>query len=108
MKKYLQTIHQRSPAHKKRFALLASGGTTLIIFGIWSLVMFGGKSTVVAVTAEGGAPPEAVVSPFEEIKGGVANSIDAVKSQMDQIKQTIQSVNLEDEYQQARDQALTN
>lgn len=114
MKKYLSTIHQRSPAHKRRFALLVSGGVTLIIFSIWSLVVFGNGNAIVANQPSDLSGPTVVennpntVSPFDDVKGGIANSIDAVKQQFDQIKQAVGSVNLQNKYQETRDQALTN
>ena len=114
MKKYLSTIHQRSPAHKRRFALAVSGGATLIIFAIWSLVVFGNSNVTVADQNTSASNPTVVannsntVSPFEDLSGGVANSIDAVKQQFNQIKQAVTSTNIQDKYQETRDQALTN
>ncbi len=107
MKEYLKTIHQRSSAHKRRFALLVSGGATLFIFGIWSLVVFGSKGVTVADTTTQ-AGNQNVVSSFEDIKGGVANSLEAVKNQVNQVKQAITTTNVENKYQEVRDQALSN
>ena len=114
MKKYLSTLHKRSPAHKKHFALVVSGGATLIIFGIWSMVVFGNSNAVVANQTSNDSNTVVAtdntnaVSPFDDVKGGVANSIDAIKQQFNQITQTVGSLNVQDKYQEVRNQALTN
>ena len=48
MRQYLSTLHKRPHKHKKRFALLASGGFTLLIFAIWATVNFSGGEAVAA------------------------------------------------------------
>jgi hypothetical protein len=109
MKNYLRTIHQRSPAHKKRFALLVSGSITLVIFGFWSLVNFSGQAVVVANRdADNSGVPSNTVSPFEDLSGGVANTIDAIKNQFGQVKQAVGSVDVQNKYNEARNQALSN
>jgi ABC-type lipoprotein release transport system permease subunit len=111
MKKYLSTLHQRSPAHKKRFALIVSGGSTLLIFGVWAFVVFGGMNSTVSNDTQNKivvANPQNEVSPFDDLKGGVANAVDAVKQQFDQVKESINSANIQNKYEEARDQALTN
>ena len=113
MKKYLSTIRERSTAHKKGFALIVSGGFTIFIFSIWSLTTFSNANVVVAKAPSTDNVPTAVsnndvVSPFENLSGGVANSIDAIKQQFNKIKQSVGSVNIQNQYQDARDQALTN
>ena len=112
MKKYLSTIHQRSPAHKRRFALVVSGGITLIIFTIWSFVTFANTNPSLANQNSNSTDNQkqnlTAVSPFADLSGGVANTIDAVKQQINQIKQAVSSSNIQNQYQQVRDQALTN
>ncbi len=108
MKQYLKNIHTKSPAHKKRFALLVSGGTTLLIFSIWSMVVFGGSGAKVADVPEAKVENTNTASPFGDIKSGVANSFEAVKEQVKEIGDTLNSTNFESEYQQVRDEALTN
>lgn len=110
MKEYLRTIHQRSPAHKRRFALITSGVITLTIFGLWSLVVFGNQAAQVAEVPSPIQDTSTVVapSPFGDIKDGVANSLDAIRQQFNHIKQTVTSVNLENKYQEVRNQALSN
>ena len=114
MRKYLATIHQRSPAHKKRFALLVSGGTTLIIFALWALVVFGGQSIQTSDNSNAVTVATAPVvnsntpSPFDDVKGGVANVFEALKNQFDQVKQSATSIDIQNKYNEARDQALSN
>ncbi len=102
----MRTIHQRSHAHKQRFALLTSGGITLMIFGIWSLVVFGGRTAQVAEAPVVEVKAVDAESPFEGLKGGVANSFNAVKEQAEKIKETIANVNVETKYQEVRNEAL--
>jgi len=117
MKKYLSTIHQRSTAHKKRFALAVSGSITLIIFGLWSLIVFGDNSPKVVQTSDNSvvisnqtdnsnAVP--TISPFDGIKDGVANVFSAIKNQVEQLTHTAGSINIQNKYNEARDQALSN
>lgn len=115
MKRYLATIHQRSPAHKKHFALAVSGIITLTIFGIWSFVVFGSKNPILA---ENPSPSVAVVSasvdnanmssPFDDISSGIANVFEVIKNQFVQVKQTVNSIDVQNKYEEARNQALTN
>jgi hypothetical protein len=118
MKNYLRTIHQRSPAHKKRFALAVSGIITLTIFGLWSMVVLGNQTpmiadnanSVVAVSAPANPPvggPNAI-SPFDDISNGVANIFGAIKNQFEQTKQSVGSINVQNKYEEVRNQALTN
>ncbi len=85
MRTYISTLHQRSDGHKKRFALAVSGGVTMIIFSIWTLVNFGqggvlaqnenelvnSNSQKVAEVSE--------VSPLESIGASVSSSFAALK-----------------------------
>ena len=115
MKQYLRTIHQRSPAHKKRFALAVSGCVTLTIFGVWSFVVFGNKNPILA---ENPNPSVAVVSvsadnsnvssPFDDISSGIAGVFEAIKNQFGQVKQSVNSIDVQNKYEEVRNQALTN
>lgn len=77
MKKYLKELPNKSHGHKKRFALLASGGFTLLIFAIWSFVMFGPEPQV-AEDSTGpvnlAAVSQAEVTPFENVFVGIKDS----------------------------------
>ncbi len=88
MRKYLSTIHQRSDTHKKNFAFAVSGGTTLMIFAIWTMVNFGNGG----VMAQGNQQPTtnnpqlatnnsqlvAEVSPLQSIGASVSSTFDAI------------------------------
>jgi hypothetical protein len=79
MKKYLSTIHQRSPEHKKRFALVVSGCFTLLIFAGWSLVMFGPKPEVAKETSgpvnlAAVAVSQTGVTPFESLSSSLKSA----------------------------------
>ncbi len=92
MRTYLSTLHEKSDSHKKRFALLVSGGATMIIFTIWSLVNFGNggvlaqnendlvnsESKRVATVSE--------VSPLESIGASVSSSFAALGEAWDTLK----------------------
>lgn len=72
MRKYLATLHTKPDHHKKRFAFLVSGGVTLFLFMIWTLVTFGEGGTL-AQTVEENNNNE--VSPFESISAGAGESV---------------------------------
>ena len=82
MRKYLATLHKRSPHHKKRFALLTSGAFTLSLFAVWALVNFG----------EGEATPAAaeksleVVSPFDSLKNEAQAGFSSLRKSFDGLK----------------------
>lgn len=116
MKQYLKTIHERSPAHKKRFALTVSGIITLTIFGIWSFVVFGNKNLILAenqnsnvtVVSNTAVDNSKVTSPFDDISSGIAGVFEAIKNQFGQVKQTVNSIDVSNKYDEVRNQALTN
>ena len=118
MRKYLATIHTRSDKHKKRFAFVSSAAVTLIIFGVWSAIEFKPQDIVASnnqliptqvagasAALQGGlqTDPE---SPFEALKGGFQNIFSALKQGVDQTKTTIQSVDVNQQYQAVRNEAL--
>ena len=85
MKTYLATIHQKSPEHKRLFALVVSSSITLIIFGVWSLVTFGRSSQTVADAPRDAGTLEAPI-PLDDIKSGLANSFEAVRGQINSLQ----------------------
>ncbi|MBX4199140.1 hypothetical protein KW800_02630 [Candidatus Parcubacteria bacterium] len=77
MKKYIMELHKKPLHHKKRFALLTAGSTTLVIFAFWSAIMFAAPSKVVesADTAVNlAAVPTSGVTPFQNIFHGIESS----------------------------------
>ena len=76
MKKYLKELPNKSHKHKKRFALLASGGFTLVMFAVWSFVMFAPEPQLADETGPVNlaAASTAEVTPFENIVDGMKES----------------------------------
>lgn len=99
MRKYLSTIHQKSPEHKRLFALIVSSSVTLIIFGIWSLVTFGRTSQTVADASKDMGTLEAPI-PLEDIKSGLANSFEAVRGQINSLQENGSTVDTNTTYGQ--------
>ena len=91
MRHYLSTLHQRSDSHKKRFALFTSAGTTLLIFGIWASVNFGGADATLAQEKVS----EVEVSPLRSLLGEVGASLGILKSNLNELKQGLEVVNFE-------------
>jgi hypothetical protein len=71
---YFSTLHRQPVEHKKRFALFVSSAVTIFIFGIWSLVKFGGGGEVVAQDKNTNEN-----SPFESFTSNMASSFQALK-----------------------------
>ncbi len=95
MKRYLATLHTKSDHHKKRFAFLASGSVTLLIFGIWSLATFGIGDEVAENlnNTENRVATEQEVSPLESLLSGVAASFQALRGNVTELKQGLEVVN---------------
>lgn len=113
MRHYLSTLHTKSDTHKKRFALLTSGGFTLFIFVIWSLVRFSPFSTSDTSTLasnEVNVPTNTAnaISPLDNISSGIGASFQALKDQFTSIKGNVQSVNLQGQYNEMRTDAISN
>jgi hypothetical protein len=114
MRHYLSTLHARTPSHKKRFAFLVSGGFTLSLFFIWSLVRFSPFSEPVEVAQNTDGVIELVptsgtakeISPFENLQTGVAASFEAVRNGFNEAKGNIKTVNINDEYQKVKTDTL--
>ncbi len=106
MDEYLETLRSWPAHHKRYFSLGVSGGITAIIFLFWSFANFGGPETVVAQKV-----PDAEIqttSPFQTIGNGLAATISAFKTQINGSKETLQKVDLQGQYQNMRDDALSN
>lgn len=106
MKKYISSLHTKSPAHKKRFALLVSGSITLIIFGIWSFVKFSDLSNPNTVADTNLSQDSAEITPINSLTSGIANSLEAIKSTFSDLKNNVQSVNLQSQYDNMKKEAL--
>lgn len=99
MRKYLSTIHQKSPEHKRLFALVISGSVTLIIFGIWSLVTLNRNPQIVAEVSKDEGTLKAPI-PLEDIKSGLANSFEAVRGQINSLQENDSTVDTNTTYGQ--------
>lgn len=111
MRTYLRTIHKRSDAHKKRFALLSSAAITLIIFGVWSTLRFSpAVATSDTVATSDSVYPQNetanAVTPISNITAGIADSFKALKDQFNSVKGDVKSVNLDSQYTQIRNEAV--
>lgn len=79
MKTYLKQLHTKPDHHKKRFALLVSGGFTAIMFVTWSIVKFGGAPELATeqtgpVNLAAVEVSEVGIEPIENIWRGVSDS----------------------------------
>lgn len=79
MKTYLKELHTKPDNHKRRFALLVSGGFTALMFATWFVVKFGGAPEVAKVE-EGPVNLAAVeasavgIAPFDNVLRGISDS----------------------------------
>ena len=105
MRKYLRTLHQRSPAHKKRFAMLASATVTLFIFSVWSFAKFGAPSGTVA-TNEGLEAGVSETSPIDPIRSNVASTIESMRKNFESLFEGFNNLDFNAEYVDMRDKAL--
>ncbi len=83
MKKYFRELHTKTPSHKKRFALLASGGVTLAIFAVWSFVRFGGEPQI----AKDSTGPVNLAATVES--SSVAGAFEGIKSSWQSLQKLI-------------------
>ncbi|MEK7176889.1 MAG: hypothetical protein AAB719_01130 [Patescibacteria group bacterium] len=105
MRKYLSELYKKPDHHKNRFALLVSGAVTLFIFGIWSLTLFGNDGSQVAdANLSNNANEE--VSPFESVRINLGTSLQAFKNSFNDIKNNLNTIDFESEYEEMRDGAL--
>ena len=94
MRQYLATLHKPSPQHKKHFALGVSGGVTLVIFALWSVVNFGSNGTIAKSGVEvERAHPE--VSPLESLRTNVASSFQGIIESFSGLKNEVEKVKVE-------------
>ncbi len=91
MKRYLATLHTKPERHKKRFALLVSGATTLLIFSVWGLVNFGTGGLLAQDNPQdsvlvANAVQSREVGPLESLKTGMAASWEGLSEIFDTMK----------------------
>lgn len=106
MRKYLRELYKKSERHKRNFALLVSGGVTLLIFGVWSAVEFGGEENLAREVSQDESWDE--ITPFESLRDNIASSLEAIKGSARALKQSVENIDLELEYEEMRDNALEN
>ena len=111
MRKYLAELHNKPDHHKRRFAFLASSTVTLFIFAIWSMATFGFNTSILGgnesqTASIASAKIEEEVSPFQSIRMNIADSLDAIKNGWGELKEGLEAVDLETEYQEMREDAL--
>ena len=106
MRRYISTIHTRSDAHKKRFALGVSGLVTLMIFGVWSVFTFDMFKGSVIAEIEGNQNTASAIEPLENVSNGLGESFKVLKDQFNTMKGSIKSVDFDSEYEKIRSEAL--
>jgi len=105
MRRYIATLHKKPEHHKKRFALLVSGGFTLFVFAIWTLVMFGSDGTL----AKNNAPvlrAHREVSPIESMWENLSSSIEGLREAFGGLKDSSGTLEIEDDYLEMRNNVL--
>ncbi len=112
MKKYFATLHQKPERHKKRFALLVSGTTTLLIFALWCLVTFGVKGTLAqdfSTNSQTNRSQDLEVGPLESLRQGLASSVEGWSQILETMKTGLgMVVGLEADYSENKNGILTN
>ncbi len=108
MREYLETLHTRTPEHKHRFALLTSGGFTLIIFTFWAMATFGVKNPTVAKTSTVKTDKQEVneVSPLDSLLGSVAAAFDSLRGGTGELKKGLEVVNFQGKYEDLKQDTL--
>lgn len=106
MRQYLATLHKRSHHHKKRFALLASGSFTLLVFGIWALVNFGSTPLTTSGTEASANRAIEEASPFGSLWRGLGASFSALRGNVDELKRGLEVVDFESGYQEMKTNSL--
>lgn len=104
MRRYLSELRKKPDHHKRNFAFFVSGAATLLIFGVWSAVNFGGDREI--ATSNDEKPIAGEVSPLESMRMNLGSSIEAIRSGFGGIKQGVEDINLQLEYEEMRDEAL--
>ncbi len=121
MRKYLASLPNKPDTHKRHFSYVVSALFTLFIFLIWSLVNFGMSDTDTVVQKNtgnlaAGAAYSNEPSPLEGLVGGFAESLVSIKesfkdifdTNVDNAKSGIENVNINQGYEDLRNQALQN
>lgn len=103
MRRYIQKLRQKPDHHKRNFAFLVSGTVTLIIFGVWSAVNFGGEAKL---ADEGSSRTTGEVSPLESMRMNLGSSIEAIREGFGGVQEGIEGINLQLEYEEMRNEAL--
>ena len=106
MENYLEQLRKKPDHHKKYFALGVSSCFTAIMFLIWSFAHFGGNTPVVAENVPNPSTKE--VSPFENIGNSIANAWSAMRGRLNETGNSIEKVDLDNKYQEIRNDALNN
>jgi hypothetical protein len=108
MRKYLATLHQKPEHHKKRFALLVSGTTTLFIFTIWCVAKFGtfGTTSVIATTPSQKDTSIEAMSPIQSIRASASEALSALGTELEKAKAGLESVDMQNSYTEVRNNAL--
>ena len=109
MRRYLATLHEKPDHHKKRFALLVSGGFTLILFIGWTVVRFGAPGLQISKAPDVKIQNKTEeVTPIGTLKATVKDGWDSITSQFGEIKETTKSLDMTGKYQEIRNSALDN
>ncbi|MSR87560.1 MAG: hypothetical protein EXS69_00060 [Candidatus Zambryskibacteria bacterium] len=90
MRRYLATLHRQPDRHKKRFALLVSGGVTVLIFVIWTLVTFGTGGTLAEDNNTKRAHEE--VSPIDSLRASATEGFDAAQDSFSQLREGVLNI----------------
>jgi hypothetical protein len=110
MRKYLSTLHTRSPRHKNNFALLVSGGFTLLLFGAWHVARFAEAPAALGSAREAGAPTELAaaheVGPLESLSASVGEGWREVRQSFEGFLDNLNTVDVEQGYEEMKTRTL--
>jgi hypothetical protein len=107
MKEYLETLHTRTPEHKHRFALVTSGGFTLIIFTFWAMATFGVDNSTMAKTNSKTAKQEITeVSPLDSLLGSVIAAFNSIRGGTGDLKGGLEVVDFQGKYTDLKEDTL--
>ncbi len=106
MRKYLSTLHKRSDKHKSNFALLVSGGFTLVMFGLWftlnhsepEVVVHEGSVRELAATNE--------VGPLDSLSASTGDAWQNIRENLSGMFDGFGSVDLEEGYEEMKTNTL--
>jgi hypothetical protein len=109
MRKYIAKLHKKPDHHKKRFAFLFSATFTMAIFGVWSLVMFGPSRQGTLVERPNQMVEEDKANnptPLGNLFSGMAATIQAIRGDIGEVVEGLQTVDVESEYQGMKHNAI--